>query len=74
MLFGDGPERNKLANTGVGKNNIDLPLLLGNRLVKTIKVGQFGNVSLSDWVLENQVGGSIPYAWHSPHRQALARR
>src|SRR6266852_8478624 len=47
MLFGDGPKGNKFANAGVGENNIDSPLHLGNDLVKTIKVGQFGNVSLN---------------------------
>src|SRR5689334_15186730 len=47
MLFGDGPKGNKFANTGVGENNIDSPLHLSDGLVKTIKVGQFGNVSLN---------------------------
>src|SRR5258707_2285928 len=47
MLFGDGPEGNKFANAGVGENNIDSPLHLCDCLVETIKVGQFGNVSLN---------------------------
>src|ERR1700704_513186 len=47
MLFGDSPERNKFANAGVGENNIDSPLPLGDGLVETIEVGQFGNVSLN---------------------------
>src|ERR1700677_2754259 len=47
MIFGDRPEGNKFAPAGVGENNIDLPLRLSNGLVKTIKVGQFGNVSLN---------------------------
>src|ERR1700682_95810 len=47
MLFGDGPKRNKFANTSVGENNIDSPFHLGDGLVKTIKVGQSGNVSLN---------------------------
>jgi len=47
MLFGDGPKGNKFANAGVGKNNIDSLLHLGNDLVKTIKVGEFGNVALN---------------------------
>src|SRR6202171_6285623 len=47
MLFGDGPERNKFANAGVGENNIDSLLHLGDGLVETIEVGQFGNVSLN---------------------------
>src|SRR5882672_10714277 len=47
MLFGDGPKWNKFANASVGENNIDSPLHLSNRLVKTIKVGQLGNVSLN---------------------------
>src|SRR2546422_1743093 len=47
MLFGDGPKGNKFANAGVGENNIDSPLHLSNRLVKTIKVSQLGNVSLN---------------------------
>src|SRR5690349_10010764 len=47
MLFGDGPKGNKFANAGVGENNIDSPLHLSDGLVKTIKVGQLGNVSLN---------------------------
>src|SRR6202521_5493971 len=47
MLFGDGPKRNKFANTSVGENNIDPPLHLSDGFVKTIKVGQLGNVSLN---------------------------
>src|SRR5467141_1098636 len=47
MLFGDGPEGNKFANAGVGENNIDSSFHLGNGLVKTIKVGKFGNVALN---------------------------
>src|ERR1700733_15059512 len=47
MLFGDSPKGNKFANAGVGENNIDSPLHLGDGLVKTIKVRQFGNVSLN---------------------------
>jgi hypothetical protein len=30
MLFGDGPEGNEFANTGVGENNIDLSLHLSD--------------------------------------------
>src|ERR1700730_16160233 len=47
MLFGDGSQRNEFANAGVGENNIDSPLHLRDDLVKTIKVGHFGNVSLN---------------------------
>src|SRR5258708_7293057 len=47
MLFGDGPKGNKFANAGVGKNNIDSRLHVRDGLVKTLKVGQFGNVSLN---------------------------
>src|SRR5579862_7810156 len=47
MLFCDGPKRNKFANAGVGKNNIDSALQLRNGLVKTIEVSQLGNVSLN---------------------------
>src|ERR1700674_908535 len=47
MLFSDLPKGNKFANAGVGENNIDSPLHLGDGLVKTIKVSQFGNVSLN---------------------------
>src|SRR6202166_1628695 len=56
MLFGDGPKGDKFANAGVGENNIDAPLHLGDGRVETIKVGQFGNVSLKarkvavDWL------------------------
>src|ERR1700737_2699163 len=47
MLFGDGPKGNEFAKAGVGENNIDSPLQLSDRLVKTIKVSQLGNVSLN---------------------------
>src|ERR1700686_3885426 len=47
MLFGDGPKGNKFANAGIGENNIDSAFHLGNGLVKTIKVGKFGNVALN---------------------------
>src|ERR1700731_389423 len=47
MLFGDGPKGNKFSNAGVCENNIDSPLYLSDGLVKTIQVGQFGNVSLN---------------------------
>src|SRR6267378_2846618 len=47
MFFGDGPKGNKLADAGVGENNIDSPLHLRDGLVKTIKVSQLGNVSLN---------------------------
>src|SRR5258706_2045646 len=47
MLFGDGANGDKFANTGVGENNIDSSLHLGDGLVKTVKVGQVGNISLN---------------------------
>src|SRR5882762_3948402 len=47
MLFGDGSKGNKFAKAGVGENNIDSPPHLGDGLVKTIKVRQFGNVALN---------------------------
>src|ERR1700730_17905884 len=47
MLFGDVAKGNKFANAGVGENNIDSPLRVREGLVKTIKVSQFGNVSLN---------------------------
>src|SRR2546426_5551043 len=47
MFLGDGPKGNKFADAGVGENNIDSPLHLSNRLVKTIKVSQLGNVSVN---------------------------
>src|SRR6267143_1447218 len=47
MLFGDGRKGNKFANAGVSENIIDSPLRVRDGLVETIKVGQFGNVSLN---------------------------
>src|ERR1700726_2237048 len=47
MLFGDGPEGNKLPNPGVCENNVDSPLQNRDGIVKTIKVSQLGNVSLN---------------------------
>src|ERR1700733_8736149 len=37
----------KCADAGVGENNIDSPLHLGDGFVKTIKIGQLGDVSLN---------------------------
>src|SRR5258708_7081755 len=47
MLLGDGPKGNKFADASVGENNIDSAFHLGNSLVKTIKVGEFGTVALN---------------------------
>src|SRR5258708_39572163 len=47
MLLGNGPKGNKFADASVGENNIDSAFHLGNSLVKTIKVGEFGNVALN---------------------------
>src|ERR1700693_959705 len=47
MLFGNGPKGNKLANAGIGENNIEMPLHLRDTLIKTIEVSQFGNISLN---------------------------
>src|SRR5271163_2888865 len=47
MLFRDGPKGNKFADASVGENNVKSPLYLGDRLVKTIEIGQLGNVSLN---------------------------
>src|SRR5258708_15619596 len=47
MLLCDVCQRGKFTNTGVSENNIDSPLHLSDGLVETIKVGQFGNVSLN---------------------------
>src|SRR5438094_3241809 len=47
MLFGDGPKRNKFADSCVGENNIGSPPHPRDGLVKTIKVSQLGNVSLN---------------------------
>ena len=47
MLFGYGPKGSKFANTGVGKNDIDSPLQLRDRVVETVEIGQIGNVSLN---------------------------
>src|ERR1700679_1116599 len=46
MLCGDGLKRDKFANAGVSKNNIDLPLRLSNGSEETIKIGRIGNVAL----------------------------
>src|SRR5580765_1802279 len=47
MLLGDRPERNKFADAGIGEDDIDSPLFLGDVLIKTIKIGKVGNVSLN---------------------------
>src|SRR5256884_9727547 len=47
MLFGDGPKGNKFASAAIGENNFDSAFHFGTSLVKTIKVGEFGNVALN---------------------------
>src|ERR1700722_3681100 len=47
MLFSDGSKGDKFSKAGVGENNVDSSLRLGDSLVETIEVGQFGNVSLN---------------------------
>src|SRR5271168_1784478 len=47
MLFGDGLKGNEFAHAGISENNVDSPLHLGDGLVKTIKVGQLGDVALN---------------------------
>jgi hypothetical protein len=42
-VYADGPKGNEFAKAGVGENNVDSPLHPGDGLVKTIKVGHFGN-------------------------------
>src|SRR6202051_67832 len=46
MLLSDFAEGSKFSKAGIGKNHIDSPLG-SDGLVETIKVGQFGNVSLN---------------------------
>src|SRR5882762_8567705 len=46
MLFRDASQGSKFSNAGVGENDIDPPLH-PDGLIETIKVGQFGNVSLN---------------------------
>src|ERR1700734_1056068 len=46
MLFSDFAEGSKFSDTRIGENHINSPLG-GDALVETIKVGQFGNVSLN---------------------------
>src|SRR3984893_8835003 len=47
MLFGYSPKGNEFAHAGIGENNVDSPLHLGDGLVKTIKVGRLGDVALN---------------------------
>src|ERR1700682_4175594 len=47
MLLRESSQGNEFTSAGVSENNIDSPLHLGDGLVETIKVGQFGNVSLN---------------------------
>src|SRR5258705_6339443 len=46
MLLCDRSQGSKFSNAGVGENDTDSPFRL-NDLIETIKVGQFGNVSLN---------------------------
>ena len=47
MLFGNGSKLNEFAHAGIRENNVDSPLHLGDGFVKTIKVGQLGDVALN---------------------------
>ena len=55
MLLRDVYQGRKFSETGVSKNNIDSSLRLDS-LVETIKVGQFGNISLN-------AGALVPIAF-----------
>src|SRR6266852_2955522 len=46
MLFRDASQGSKFSNAGVSENDIEPPLH-PDGLIETIKVGQFGNVSLN---------------------------
>ncbi len=46
MLLRDASQGTKFSDTGVSQNDIDSSLRLDS-LVETIKVGQFGNISLN---------------------------
>src|ERR1700730_5797146 len=46
MLLSDFAERRKFRNAGIGEDDVKLSLCF-NGLIKTIEVGQFGNVSLN---------------------------
>ena len=46
MLLRDARQGRKFSETGVSKNDIDSSLCLDG-LVETIKIGQFGNISLN---------------------------
>jgi hypothetical protein len=46
MLLSDFAERRKFRNAGVGEDDVKFPLCFDG-LIKTIEVGQFGNVSLN---------------------------
>src|SRR5216684_5241659 len=46
MLLSDFAERSKFRNAGIGKDDVKFPLC-SDGLIKTIEVGQFGNVSLN---------------------------
>src|SRR5258708_19445612 len=72
MLFGDGPEGNKFANAGIGENNIDSPLHLSDGLIETIKVGQFGNVSLNARnVAADCLYGLVEFLLPAPRTEAI---
>src|ERR1700733_5148741 len=47
MLLRDLTKGNEFSNACIGKNNIDSSLHLADCLVETIKIGQFGDVSLN---------------------------
>lgn len=46
LIFGDSAERCKIAPSGIGEQDVDLPGLLADRLKETIEVGQLRNVAL----------------------------
>src|SRR5713226_5674645 len=46
MLLSDFAERRKFRNAGIGEDDVKFPLCFDS-LIKTIEVGQFGNVSLN---------------------------
>ena len=68
MLLRDAFQKRKFSDTGVSQNDIDSSLRLDD-LVETIKIGQFGNISLNAGnIAADRLHGLIEFLLQTPER------
>ena len=72
LFFGDFPEGDKFADTGIGKDNIDSSLHFADCLVEKIKIGHFGYVSLNTGRVGTEcLHGLVEFLLAAPHDEDI---